>query len=106
MMPGDSNPRKALITAVISGILSAGFAISTAQGDENTSKMQSHAGGKVECYGVNSCKGKGECGGKGRSCGGTNSCKGKGFLMIEKSKCMKMKGGRLTDPEFEKKAKT
>lgn len=56
----------------------------------------------VKCYGVNKCKGTGECGGKGYSCAGNNSCAGKGFLKIDKDNCLKIKGGRLTpEPEGE-----
>ncbi len=50
----------------------------------------------VKCYGVNKCKGTGDCGGKGYSCAGNNSCAGHGFLKIDKDKCLKIKGGRLT----------
>lgn len=40
-----------------------------------------------ECHGVNSCKGKGECGGAGHSCAGKNSCKGQGWVKLSKSDC-------------------
>lgn len=54
----------------------------------------------VECYGVNACKGKGECGGKGHSCAGQNACKGQGWVKLDKEKCLQTKGGRLTaEPE-------
>lgn len=52
--------------------------------------------GKVNCYGVNKCKGSGACGGKGHSCAGENSCKGHGYLKIDKDTCLKIEGGRLT----------
>ena len=52
----------------------------------------------VECYGVNKCKGTGECGGKGHSCAGKNECAGKGWVKLDKEKCL-AQGGRLTaDP--------
>jgi len=51
---------------------------------------------KVHCYGVNKCKGMGDCGGKGHSCAGENACKGQGFLEIDKDTCLKIEGGRLT----------
>ena len=57
----------------------------------------------VECWGVNKCKGTGECGGKGHSCHGKNECAGQGWLKLDKEKCLKIKGGRLTAEE-EKKA--
>jgi uncharacterized membrane protein len=61
----------------------------------------SHEAEKVECYGVNKCKGTGACGGKGHSCAGENACKGQGYLKIDGDTCLKIEGGRLT-PEPEK----
>ena len=54
---------------------------------------------EVSCYGINKCKGTGECGGKGHSCAGGNECAGHGWLKIDKDKCLKIKGGRLTAEE-------
>ena len=63
----------------------------------------------VMCYGVNSCKGHGQCGGKvdacsGKSgceakmsCGGRNSCKGKGLIKMSKKDCLAKKGKIATD---------
>ncbi len=51
---------------------------------------------KINCYGVNHCKGTGACGGKGHSCAGENACKGQGYLKIDKETCLKIQGGRLT----------
>ena len=53
----------------------------------------------VECYGVNKCKGTGECGGKGHSCHGKNDCAGQGWIKLDKEKCLKIKGGRLSAEE-------
>jgi len=50
----------------------------------------------AHCYGVNKCKGTGDCGGKGASCAGTNSCKGAGWLSVSKETCLKLEGGSLT----------
>lgn len=49
----------------------------------------------VECYGVNKCKAQGECGGKGHDCAGHNDCAGKGWVTLDKQKCI-AQGGRLT----------
>lgn len=49
----------------------------------------------VHCYGVNKCKGTGDCGGKGTSCAGTNACKGQGWVTMAKDTCLKMEGGSL-----------
>jgi uncharacterized membrane protein len=53
----------------------------------------------VHCYGVNKCKGVGDCGGKGHSCAGQNSCKQAGYIDMEKDICLKIEGGRLTAQE-------
>ncbi|MBA2653928.1 MAG: hypothetical protein H0U71_02535 [Gammaproteobacteria bacterium] len=48
----------------------------------------------VKCYGVNSCRGKAQCGEKNKnSCAGQNSCKGKGWIYMSSEQCMK-KGGQ------------
>jgi uncharacterized membrane protein len=60
---------------------------------------EAHAAGD-RCYGVNACKGTGDCGGKGYSCAGQNACKGQGWLAIDEETCLKIEGGRLT-PEIE-----
>ncbi len=58
--------------------------------------------GNVHCYGVNKCKGVGDCGGKGHSCAGKNGCKGQGYLEMSKDLCLKIEGGRLTENEEKK----
>lgn len=50
----------------------------------------------VPCYGVNKCKGAGDCGGKGHSCAGQNACKGQGYIDMDKNDCLRIEGGRLT----------
>lgn len=53
----------------------------------------------VPCYGINACKGTGDCGGKGHSCAGMNACKGQGYLDLPtKELCLKIQGGSLTSP--------
>jgi len=51
------------------------------------------AGEKVQCFGVNSCKGQGTCKTATNSCKGQNSCQGKGFVMLLGSDCT-AKGGK------------
>lgn len=50
---------------------------------------------KVDCGGVNECKGQGTCKQEGHGCGGQNECKGKGVLTMAESDC-KAKGGTVT----------
>lgn len=47
---------------------------------------------KVQCFGVNSCKGQGACKTAKNDCKGLNSCKGQGFVSLTASDC-KTKGG-------------
>jgi hypothetical protein len=47
---------------------------------------------KIQCSGVNSCKGKSECKGGNNSCKGKNSCKGQGWQSLDEKSC-KAKGG-------------
>ena len=82
--------KKALVMASVAGLLTLSTMIlaptqAHAEGDEGES-----------CYGVNACKGTGDCGGKGHSCSGQNGCKGTGFLKLSKGTCTKINGGSLT----------
>ncbi len=49
--------------------------------------------GKVQCSGVNSCKGMTECATATNACKGQNSCKGMGWLEMSAGDC-KAKGGK------------
>lgn len=54
---------------------------------------------QVPCWGVNACKGLGDCGAAGcrqSGCHGSNACKRKGFLRLEKETCLRIENGRLT----------
>jgi uncharacterized membrane protein len=77
----------ALLASAVAGLMVLAGAGTTAAAEERET---------VRCYGVNKCKGSGECGGKGHSCAGENSCKGQGYLNIDKETCLKIEGGRLT----------
>lgn len=58
-------------------------------------------GDKVHCYGINKCKGTGDCSGKGHQCAGHNSCEGKGHINLPKDICLRIKGGHLTPADGE-----
>lgn len=55
----------------------------------DASKAKSTTG---ECWGVNECKGQGQCGGKGHECAGKNECKGQGWIASSKKDCDEKKG--------------
>jgi len=53
----------------------------------------------VPCWGINKCKGTGDCGADGcrhSGCHGSNACKGQGFLRLPQETCLKIESGRLT----------
>ncbi len=84
--------KKTAAMAALSGMMVAGaLSLSLrAQAQDSSGAATAH-GADGECHGVNSCKGKGECGGKGHSCAGKNSCKGKGWVKMNKEDCAKKK---------------
>jgi hypothetical protein len=49
---------------------------------------------KVDCAGVNACKGQGTCKTDKHGCGGQNACKGQGVLAMTEDEC-KAKGGTV-----------
>ncbi len=49
---------------------------------------------KVQCSGVNSCKGHSECKSANSSCKGQNACKGQGWLSLSKADC-DAQGGKV-----------
>jgi len=49
---------------------------------------------KVQCAGVNACKGKSECSTAKNGCQGQNACKGKGWLSMSEKQCT-AKGGKV-----------
>jgi len=48
--------------------------------------------GKVNCMGVNGCKGKGDCATATNACKGQNGCKGKGMMEMSAKDCKAKKG--------------
>jgi hypothetical protein len=49
---------------------------------------------KVNCAGVNGCKGKSECAGSKNGCAGQNECKGQGWISMSEKECT-AKGGKV-----------
>lgn len=85
----DSRSRS-LLVAALAGMLAIPAALS-AQEDKKKDEGQ-------PCWGINRCKGLGDCGVAGcrsSGCHGSNACKGKGFLRLEPETCLKIQGGRL-----------
>ena len=94
-----SSKKQLLATTMLAGLALASCATSA-----GTSQSSKAGGETVMCYGVNSCKGHGDCGGKvdacsGKngceekiSCKGHNSCKGKGLKKMSKKECLSKNG--------------
>jgi hypothetical protein len=53
--------------------------------------------GKVQCAGVNSCKGQSACKSAKNDCKGMNSCKGQGFLEMTQKQCTAAKAKMNAD---------
>ena len=79
--------KKMFLAASIAGLMT--MAVSAAA-------TQVLAAESVPCYGINGCKGTGDCGGKGYSCAGKNACKGQGFIKLPADTCTRINGGMLT----------
>ncbi len=62
----------------------AGHAAAEDKADQKADKMQ--------CEGVNSCKGQSACHSATNGCAGKNSCKGKGFMLMTPEECDQAKG--------------
>ena len=82
-------------------LASAAAGLMLLAGAAGSARAEGHE--KVPCYGVNKCKGSGDCSGKAHDCSGKNACKGQGFLQMDKDTCLKIQGGRLTAEPEEKK---
>ncbi|MFV1981721.1 MAG: hypothetical protein ACC655_11255, partial [Rhodothermia bacterium] len=80
-MANGVNKRGTLLASAVAGLLTLAAPIGTATAADAENG---------HCYGVNKCKGAGDCGGKGHSCAGENACKGQGHLDIDKETCLKI----------------
>jgi len=87
------NRSRALLAASVAGLVAAVGIVGLGQ----QAQAADEANGDVACYGINKCKGAGDCGGKGHACAGKNECKGQGSISLSKDTCLKIEGGRLTE---------
>ena len=84
----------ALVSAA-AALLVAGCS-STGGSNDSKSSMSMHKASmaKVQCLGINSCKGTSSCQTADSACKGLNSCKGKGWIPESKADCLS-KGGKV-----------
>ncbi|HEX9450009.1 MAG TPA: hypothetical protein VF934_01205 [Burkholderiales bacterium] len=74
----------AIAAAAASLFLSGTVVVSPANAEE----------AKVQCAGVNACKGKSECSSAKNGCSGKNACKGQGWMSMSEKQCL-AKGGKV-----------
>jgi hypothetical protein len=67
-------------------------AVAPAEGDKPAQEQVA----KVDCAGVNACKGQGTCKTEKHGCGGQNACKGQGVVAMTEEEC-KEKGGTVAN---------
>jgi hypothetical protein len=78
----------AIVAATVAGLFAAGA----------PAVVHAKGGGKVNCMGVNDCKGKGGCKSATNDCKGKNECKGKGMMKMSEKDCT-AKGGTAAPAE-------
>lgn len=49
---------------------------------------------KIQCAGINACKGKSDCATATSACHGQNACKGQGWVKMTEKQCLE-KGGKV-----------
>lgn len=89
MATRSSHMSKLLLASAVASLLAVNAAVAA----DDAAKG---AGEPVHCYGINKCKGTGDCSGKGHACAGHNSCAGKGHINLPQDVCLRIKGGHLT----------
>ena len=67
-------------------------AVAPTEGDKPATEQVA----KVDCAGVNACKGQGTCKTEKHGCGGQNECKGQGVVAMTEEEC-KAKGGTVAN---------
>ena len=85
---------KSLLVATLAGMLAMPGVL---RGEDQ--KPAPDDGDKKPCWGVNKCKGLGDCGKEGcrqSGCRGSNTCKAQGFVRLNPDTCLQISGGSLT----------
>ena len=83
---------RALLAASVAGLLTAVGAGTASAADAKAADQK-----PAHCYGVNKCKGAGDCGTKANGCAGQNACKGQAYIEMPEKTCLRIEGGRLTE---------
>jgi uncharacterized membrane protein len=88
-MTNKSNRTRRVLLTAVAGMLAASSLGGAVLADNAATE-------KVHCYGINKCKGTGDCSGKGHKCAGQNACKGQGHINLPTDVCLRIQGGHLT----------
>ena len=88
----DAKRSRSLVAASVAGMLAAAGSLVFGG---SAQAVPGQGGDNVPCYGVNKCKGTGDCGGAGHSCRGQNECKGTGYIELNRDDCLRIANGSL-----------
>ncbi|HVN40027.1 MAG TPA: hypothetical protein VMW19_17820 [Myxococcota bacterium] len=72
-----SKTRSALVASAAAALFLAGV----------VRAEESGSSAKIQCEGINSCKGHSECKSARNACKGKNGCAGQGFLLLTPAEC-------------------
>ncbi len=78
-------------TGVVTAITAAAL---FAAGALVLSSPSTRADESVKCFGVNACKGQGQCRTTQNQCNGHNKCEGKGWIKMDSAAACEAEGGR------------
>ncbi len=82
-------------TNIVSGATLAVAAIALAIGGMSPTPASAKKAAKVECMGINACKGKSACKTASNACKGQNACKGHGWMPMKSEAACTAKGGTV-----------
>lgn len=68
-------------------------------GPTTSMATESMGGSIVKCYGVNACRGRGQCKSEHNKCKGVNSCKGIGWVPVTAKACERLGGVEREDEQ-------
>ena len=88
----DTKRSRSLVAASVAGILAAAGSLVFGG---SAQAVPGQGGDRVPCYGINKCKGTGDCSGAGHSCHGQNECKGTGYIELNRDDCLRIANGSL-----------
>jgi len=80
--------RGALIASAVAALFGC------AESNQKVASAPSGDTSGVKCFGINSCKGQGECSTADHSCGKHTPCKGQGWVTTSAEECA-AKGGKV-----------